>query len=104
MNAGKYILNCPVDLKYITTSQILDLVYEGEARRFSVESAASAREVEVETVTGSLDNLSLEPSPRVWHVTWDSTIVLLEGENGNQLHTTHEVTTIIIVAFVWNLN
>ncbi|KAF8073388.1 P-loop containing nucleoside triphosphate hydrolase protein [Lyophyllum atratum] len=68
-----------VDLKYITSAQILEVPYEGQNRRFSVASISIQRsEPEGDELAHDLESLSIAPQSKLWAVGWDS-LVLISG-------------------------
>ncbi|KAF9263698.1 AAA-domain-containing protein [Marasmius fiardii PR-910] len=72
----------PVDLKYITTSQAIEIVYEGRPRRFTFAFASSS-ESNGADLTTHLENLNLaQPhNAKVWTVGWDSTVTIVDDDN-----------------------
>jgi AAA family ATPase len=69
-----------VDLKYITSSQVLETVYEGESRRFSVASVSrqSTTADSITSLSDEFQHISTHASPRLWKVGWDSIVLILE--------------------------
>ncbi|OBZ71344.1 ATPase family gene 2 protein [Grifola frondosa] len=66
-----------VDLKYVTPTQTLDVLYEGQTRRFTVSSVLATRDAEKDPdITESLQSLSIDASPQLWTVGWNAQIVL----------------------------
>jgi AAA family ATPase len=88
-----------VDLKFITSRQVIELSYEGITRQFTIHSIRP-RDSEEHSQTGDLSHsinaLSISPQPlQLWKVDWDCTVSILEdqiqvdgrssqGEFGNQ--------------------
>ncbi|KAL0063124.1 AAA+-type ATPase [Marasmius tenuissimus] len=74
-----------VDLKFITSTQTIEVVYEGRSRRFAFVSASTS---ETETndnvadLTNRLGGLDVNSSsrPTLWTVGWDSTVILVDNE------------------------
>ncbi|KAF9005294.1 AAA-domain-containing protein, partial [Hymenopellis radicata] len=64
------------DLKFITTRQIIEVLYEARRRRFAVASISSSSDDELETRLGDLQ--LADAPPKVWIATWDTTVVILE--------------------------
>jgi len=70
-----------VNLKYILSTQIVEVPYEGEVRKFSVESVSahhSALTGSVSTITRDLNSLAIQVNPTLWTVGWDTVISILE--------------------------
>ncbi|KAL4264713.1 AAA family ATPase [Pleurotus pulmonarius] len=70
-----------VDLKYLTSKQVIEVRYEGQLRRFNITSITSDKKSD-----GSLEEdfatLSVTPSPKLWTASWDTQITLLESDKG----------------------
>ena len=72
----KYPLS--VDLKYVTNDQVVELESGGK-RRFRIVSIQSTPESH--DLSSSIQALSLtSSSPRLWTVTWDSSVYLSSDE------------------------
>lgn len=72
-----------MDLKYITATQTLDVVYEGRKRTFgfhSVSTSSDASEDPVTSLSQGLAGVSLNNEVNVWTVGWDSTIAIIDGD------------------------
>ncbi|KAJ7175747.1 AAA family ATPase [Mycena filopes] len=67
-----------VDLKYVTSAQTVEVVYEQEIRRFVVAPAQS-----LET---KLDALSLGAAHQVWTVGWDTSVILVGNSDEANAH------------------
>ena len=70
-----------MDLKYITHTQIVEVIYEGHTRQFSVLSVSSVRRAAdegIDDLAKGLESLSIQSKPQVWAVDWDSSVRLLE--------------------------
>ncbi|PCH40447.1 AAA family ATPase [Wolfiporia cocos MD-104 SS10] len=68
-----------VDLKYLTPTQTLDVVYEGQGRRFCVTAVSANQEIEDTSgsdLARSLEALSLHASPKLWVVDWDTAVFI----------------------------
>lgn len=73
-----------VDINYITKSQIVQVTYEGRARRFAIESINGSVLDEDESLSLQLAKTTLADSPsttapsrpQLWTVTWDTTVSL----------------------------
>ena len=87
-----------VDLKYITSTQVLEVAYESFRRRFAVVSVSALRSTKTESIDDlarGLDYLSVSPSTKLWVVGWDSTVVIVGEEAGIPTTTTaHKVIPI----------
>ncbi|CCL99759.1 uncharacterized protein FIBRA_01781 [Fibroporia radiculosa] len=73
-----------VDLKYLTRTQTVEVLYEGKGRRFVVSSVSTILEAEATSrdendLANEFQALSLE-SPGFWTVDWDTT-VYVESQN-----------------------
>ncbi|KAL6299444.1 AAA family ATPase [Sparassis latifolia] len=69
-----------VDLKYLTSTQTLVVVYEGQMRRFSVSFVTTDHETEDEFAENFQSlSLSLNQRSLLWTVDWDTLVVLEEG-------------------------
>ncbi|KAF8916979.1 AAA family ATPase [Mucidula mucida] len=66
------------DLKFITTRQVIEVLYEGRRRRFAVASISSSSNDELEDRLGDLR--LIDAPPKVWIATWDTTVVILENK------------------------
>lgn len=85
---------CTVDLKYITCAQILEVIYEGRRRRFSVDSISSQLPSGKEQLDGlvrGLGSLSVASSTKLWTVGWDCTVSILDKEVKDPALATHKV-------------
>ncbi|CAK5284282.1 unnamed protein product [Mycena citricolor] len=58
-----------VDLKYITSKQILEVSYEQRIRRYRVQ--------EPENIEMKLSSLSLDSTPQIWSVNWDTVVTIV---------------------------
>ena len=73
-----------MDLKYITSTQTLEVLFEGKTRRFELQSVSTRFEEEgnsIDALAHDLDALGLDAKPHVWTVGWDSTVVVVDGSN-----------------------
>jgi AAA family ATPase len=90
-----------VDLKYITHTQVVEVIYEGHTRQFCVISVSSAGAVSNGDVdlTEGLESLTIQSKPQVWTVGWDSSVRILDNhKNSDGPDIAHKVflnTTII---------
>ena len=64
-----------MDLKIITNKQVLEVVYEGRLRRFTVSSmAAGAATDPVDAITKGLGDISIQSTPRLGYISWDTAV------------------------------
>jgi AAA family ATPase len=83
-----------VDLKYLTHTQIVEVVYEGCTRQFSVFSVSSARAASnaaVDQLAEGLQSLSIESKPQVWTIGWDSSVRILEDKVDDRSYVLNKV-------------
>ncbi|EMD39468.1 hypothetical protein CERSUDRAFT_111775 [Gelatoporia subvermispora B] len=75
-----------VDLKYLSPTQTVDVVYEGRTRRFTVSSVSTAEADDNagKDLAAALQTLSLDTTPQLWTVGWDTTVVLEPHENAGR--------------------
>ncbi|KAJ7784690.1 AAA family ATPase [Mycena metata] len=69
-----------VDLKYVTSAQTVEVVYEQEIRRFVIAPA------QAETLENQLDALSLGTARQVWTVGWDTSVILIGNSDEADAH------------------
>ncbi|KAJ3769376.1 AAA family ATPase [Lentinula raphanica] len=78
-----------VDIKYVTSSQTLQVIYEGKPRRYSVTAigAAPLSTTSIDDLSQSLEALEVESRPSIWTVGWDAVIQITENKqtNGGEL-------------------
>ncbi|CAL1713789.1 unnamed protein product [Somion occarium] len=75
-----------VNLKYLSPTQTLDVVYEGQCRRFSLASVSTMKgtvPVELDDLTNGLSKLSLQTTPQLWTVGWDTIVTLIDEKPSN---------------------
>lgn len=65
-----------MDLKYVTSEQVLEVTYEQEIRRFVVTSPPSQQP---ENLEAKFDALALVPTLQILIVGWDTSVVLVGG-------------------------
>ncbi|KAI0686843.1 AAA family ATPase [Cytidiella melzeri] len=63
-----------VDLKYLTESQVVEVVFEGNTRRFQVASVSVNGKTTAsdEELVKDFQNISLSSRPSLWTVSWDT--------------------------------
>jgi hypothetical protein len=75
-------LNRIVDLKYVLSTQVVEIPYEGISRRFSVSSVSStagnAKHTTTSNVSESLSTLKIIDVPSLYIVDWDTTVAIEE--------------------------
>jgi AAA family ATPase len=89
-----------VDLKYLTHTQIVEVVYEGHTRQFSVVSVTAFRAAKNESdddLAEVLQSLSIQSKPQVWTVGWDSYVRILESKIDKKSEVAHKVLDIITI-------
>jgi AAA family ATPase len=85
---------CIVNLKYILSTQIIEVPYEGEIRRFSIESVSAHHSVPsapVSTITRDLNSLAIQVRPSLWTAGWDTVVLILEDVAVNDTELTQKV-------------
>lgn len=69
-----------VDLKYITSRQVIELSYEGKIRQFTIHSIRPYDLKEKGDLSRAIDALSISSQThQLWKVDWDSTVSILEN-------------------------
>jgi AAA family ATPase len=88
-----------VDLKYITNTQIIELNYEGNRRRFIVHSImprsslhSNATEIE-DKLSHDITALSLDKPKQLWSVTWDCIVRITSDDHTDGETASHKVFT-----------
>ncbi|KAJ3989582.1 AAA family ATPase [Lentinula detonsa] len=83
-----------VDIKYLTSTQTLQITYEGKPRRFSVIAVAAAADF---PKTNTIDHLSerfealgVESRPSIWTVSWDTVINITENQTKREVSQTQK--------------
>ncbi|KAG1814126.1 P-loop containing nucleoside triphosphate hydrolase protein [Suillus variegatus] len=70
-----------ISLKYILSTQIIEVPYQGEIRTFSIDSVSahhSASVGSVNTITRDLDSFAIQVKPSLWTAGWDTIVSVLE--------------------------
>ncbi|KAG2128696.1 P-loop containing nucleoside triphosphate hydrolase protein [Suillus clintonianus] len=88
-----------INLKYILSTQILEVPYQGEIRTFSIESVSAHRSASsgsVNTVTRDLNSLAIQVRPSFWTAGWDTIVSVLEdvADNGVNLTQKSDIETL----------
>ncbi|KAH9948308.1 AAA family ATPase [Amylocystis lapponica] len=73
-----------VDLKYLAPAQTLEVLYEGQTRRFTLSSVpiCDRPDDERDDLAESLQQLSISSPPPLWTVGWDTTVALDDTPDG----------------------
>ena len=76
-----------VDLRYVTSKQKFALEYEGNVSFFEVNaiSPQSYDENTSEDLVPLLQGLEIDPTPQIWIVGWDTTVVILPADTSKPL-------------------
>ncbi|KAG0701900.1 P-loop containing nucleoside triphosphate hydrolase protein [Suillus ampliporus] len=77
-----------IDLKYILSTQVVEVPYQGEIRRFSIESVSAHRSAlggSVSTITCDLNSLAIRVRPSLWKAGWDTIVSILEDVADNDV-------------------
>ncbi|GJE86889.1 AAA family ATPase [Phanerochaete sordida] len=72
-----------VDLKYITWSQLVEVVYEGQTRRFAVQSvsgSSSKSQADPQDLAATLEGLSIDVKPKLCTVGWDTFVTIVDDK------------------------
>ncbi|KAG2038831.1 P-loop containing nucleoside triphosphate hydrolase protein [Suillus americanus] len=88
-----------INLKYILSTQIIEVLYQGEIRTFSINSLSahhSAPSGSVNTITCDLNSLEIQDSPSLWTAGWDTNVSILEdvAENDAGLMQKSDIETL----------
>lgn len=70
-----------ISLKYILSTQIIEVPYQGEIRTFSIDSVSahhSASVGSVNTITRDLNSFAIQVKPSLWTAGWDTIVSVLE--------------------------
>ena len=76
-----------VDLKYITNTQIIELNYESNRRRFTVHSIlprgfVHKKNTEIEDkLSHDINALALDQPKQLWSVTWDCVVSIISDDH-----------------------
>ncbi|KAG8214815.1 P-loop containing nucleoside triphosphate hydrolase protein [Butyriboletus roseoflavus] len=82
-----------VGLKFITSSQIVEVLYEGRPRRFSIHSiSVHPPEIGdlVSSITEEVKSLSFHSQPHLWTAGWDTSVCILENGIDHQVDYPHK--------------
>ncbi|KAJ3870319.1 P-loop containing nucleoside triphosphate hydrolase protein [Lentinula novae-zelandiae] len=81
------ILTLLVDIKYLTSTQTLEVMYEGRPRRYCVISVATTNtpisplKTNIDKVSEHFGALGLISQPCIWTVSWDTVVTITENDN-----------------------
>ena len=76
-----------MDLKYITATQTLEVVYEGQRRTFrlhSVSTHSDGLDAAVEALSQGLEDIKLNDASRVWTVGWDTIVNIVDDHEDQE--------------------
>ena len=79
-----------VDLRYITSKQVIELIYEGQPRCFSIGAITGKGESDIdESILQGISALSIDAPacPQLWKVDWDCVISLYESKDNAKVST-----------------
>ncbi|KAF9034353.1 AAA family ATPase [Panaeolus papilionaceus] len=63
-----------VNLKYITDCQVIELHYEGQYRRFTVDHVSNKASKGEEDLARGISDLAIDRPAQIWTVNWDCTV------------------------------
>ncbi|KAJ3811060.1 P-loop containing nucleoside triphosphate hydrolase protein [Lentinula aff. lateritia] len=81
------ILTLLVDIKYLTSTQTLEVMYEGRPRRYCVISVATTNtttsplETDIDEVSERFGSLGWKSQPCIWTVSWDTVVTITENDH-----------------------
>ncbi|KAF7798284.1 hypothetical protein EIP86_009503 [Pleurotus ostreatoroseus] len=70
-----------VDLKYLTPTQRIDVIYEGVIRQFELHSVSTQMGPQADAINAlsqDLEKLDLTTIRKIWTVSWDSFVVIVD--------------------------
>jgi AAA family ATPase len=78
-----------VDLKYITSPQIIEFPYEGKRRRFVIDAIAAklspdATDDSSQNLSRSFNVLSIDSALQLWSISWDCVISIATDDISNK--------------------
>lgn len=86
-----------VDLKYITSTQVIEFNFEGRRRKFRIQDISAKNAIS--SVSSPSDNLSrvfdalaLSPPTQLWTVNWDATVSIVTDTTVPQEARVHKVS------------
>ncbi|KAF8838488.1 AAA-domain-containing protein [Paxillus ammoniavirescens] len=81
-----------IGLKFLTPSQILEVLYEGRQRRFSVESVSARLGTgdSVSSIAEDVRSLSIHSQLSLWTVGWDTSVDVLDNVTDDQVDYPHK--------------
>lgn len=77
-----------INLKYILSTQIIEVSYQGEIRTFSIDSVSAHRTASsgsVNTISRDLNSLAIQAKPSLWTAGWDTIVSILEDVVDNDV-------------------
>ncbi|KAJ3882723.1 P-loop containing nucleoside triphosphate hydrolase protein, partial [Lentinula edodes] len=81
------ILTLLVDIKYLTSTQTLEVMYEGRPRRYCVISVATTNtptsplKTDIDEVSERFGALGWKSQPCIWTVSWDTVVTITENDH-----------------------
>lgn len=69
-----------VDTKYLTSSQTLEVVYEGRSRRFSVVAVDPSSKTDSSDLSDRFQTLGIDSQSSIWIANWDSVVTIVEND------------------------
>ncbi|KAF9220516.1 AAA-domain-containing protein [Gyrodon lividus] len=81
-----------IGLKFLTPSQILKVIYEGQHRRFCVDSVSAPLETadSVSSIIEDVKSLSIHSQPSLWTVGWDTSVDVLDNNTDDEVDYPHK--------------
>jgi hypothetical protein len=75
-----------VDLKFLTVGLTVEVSFEGRARRLEVLSVSAEGDapLDLDTLTGSFQDMSMSSHAFLWTVTWDTHVSVVSSEERTQ--------------------
>ncbi|KAJ3895510.1 P-loop containing nucleoside triphosphate hydrolase protein [Lentinula edodes] len=83
------ILTLLVDIKYLTSTQTLEVMYEGRPRRYCVISVATTNtptsplKTDIDEVSERFGALGWKSQPCIWTVSWDTVVTITENDHAD---------------------
>ena len=95
-------MNClSVGLKYLLINQVVQVQYEGESRRFHIESLStdlSHPSDLVDTISDDIESLSIG-SATLWTTGWDLTVHVVDNGSADQDKQSTHIQVRLLVAY-----
>ncbi|KAG1739442.1 P-loop containing nucleoside triphosphate hydrolase protein [Suillus paluster] len=74
-----------INLKHILSTQIVEVPYQGEIRRFSIESVSTHHSAPSGSITRAFNSLAIQDRPLLWTAGWDTIVSILEDVTDNDI-------------------